>query len=57
MKETEIDKDLEAFEKWWYNEGSEGPIRNDAEVAMDTEEFVYTRCKEAWLNGAYVARE
>jgi len=45
--------DLEAFENWWEKEGSAEYYGYDG--ACD--DLPYRLCKEAWLNGAYVANE
>lgn len=51
----EMDYDHDAFEAWWHNEGSE-PRKLD-QTELDDEEFMQFKCKIAWLNGAYKARE
>lgn len=43
-----------AFERWWHQEGSKAPTR--AERA-DLEEFIKERCRIAWENGAYLAKD
>ena len=52
----EIEYDNDAFEAWWHNEGSQ-PMTKEEMHLYDREEFVQLRAKEAWLNGAYKARE
>lgn len=50
-----LEQDKEDFESWWHNEGSAGPT--EAQAGLDTEGFVQVKAREAWLNGAYKARE
>ena len=42
----------EAFEAWWYSEGSQAPYTHH-----DCEEHTKRMCQIAWLNGAYKERE
>lgn len=44
--------DCDAFQQWWYDEGS-GMAPKDGE---ETEEHVYRVARIAWMNGAYKAR-
>ncbi len=43
-------EDIDAFEKWWAEEGSKRPPEN-----FDEEEKIYHKSREAWLNGAFIA--
>jgi hypothetical protein len=52
MSNAEQERDLEKFERWWFNEGS-GYRPTPSE---DTEEFVHRSCRVAWLNGAFCAQ-
>ena len=52
-KQTE---DREAFDAWWENEGAE-KINKENNKNYETIVLVKSMCKEAWLNGAYIARE
>ena len=42
----------DAFERWWYYEGSAPPYTHH-----DCEEHTKRMCKIAWSNGAYVAAQ
>jgi hypothetical protein len=42
----------ERFERWWMQEGSE-PVKDKT---LDCEEQIYFKCREAWMNGAYVQK-
>ena len=42
----------EAFDHWWYHEGSQGPTAGN-----DLEEHCKRMCEIAWQNGAYKALE
>ncbi len=44
------------FMVWWDNEGSRAQTKEEMHL-MDREEFLFQRCKDAWLNGAYKALE
>ena len=43
---------MNAFETWWYNEGSAAPIPGE-----DGEEHLKRMCQIAWENGSYLMRE
>lgn len=46
------DRDLCAFRRWWWNEGSGMPPESGEEI----ETFAHRIAAIAWSNGAYVAR-
>ena len=43
---------MNAFETWWYNEGSAAPIPGE-----DSEEHCKRMCQIAWENGAFCAEQ
>ena len=43
---------MNAFETWWYNEGSAAPIPGE-----DGEEHLKRTCQIAWENGAFCAKQ
>jgi|694.fasta_scaffold31478_17 hypothetical protein len=50
MKTTQKEA-MEAFDRWWFNEGSGMPPRKEEDHA----EHVRRMCAIAWGNGAYCA--
>jgi hypothetical protein len=47
-----LEGDVDAFERWWYYEGSAPPQQGE-----DHEEHTKRMCQIAWSNGAYVAAQ
>ena len=52
MAAHKLEGDVDAFERWWYYEGSAPPQKGE-----DHEEHTKRMCKIAWSNGAYVAAQ
>jgi hypothetical protein len=52
MAAHKLEGDVDAFERWWYYEGSAPPQRGE-----DHEEHTKRMCKIAWSNGAYVTAQ
>lgn len=47
-----MSEEMDAFERWWNDEGSGKPPAE----GQDHEEHVREMCRIAWENGAYVAK-
>ena len=52
MAAHKLEGDVDAFERWWYYEGSAPPQQGE-----DHEEHTKRMCQIAWSNGAYVAAQ
>ena len=52
MAAHKLEGDVDAFERWWYYEGSVSPYTHH-----DCEEHTKRMCQIAWSNGAYVAAQ
>jgi len=52
MAAHKLEGDVDAFERWWYYEGSAPPYTHH-----DCEEHTKRMCKIAWSNGAYLAAQ
>ena len=57
ITEVDVEMDKEAFIVWWDNEGSEKILKDNDPISRHEYEYYQSICQEAWLNGAYKARE
>ena len=56
-EKQQIEEAERRFENWWDAEGSENLDNIDDELYLATAELYKLLIKEAWMNGAFVARE
>jgi len=57
ITEIDIDMDTKAFESWWDNEAANRLLKDNDPISSEQYINIYSIAKEAWLNGAYKARE